>query len=71
MVEGTSTRPFTDERGVRQGDPLSPILFDLVMDVLSRMIIQEVEEKKISNYMVNGSTSISHLMYANVILLFA
>lgn len=31
-LEGATTRPFTINRGVRQGDPLSPLLFNLVLD---------------------------------------
>lgn len=31
MVEGTAAPPFKNHRGIRQGDPLSSILFDMVM----------------------------------------
>jgi hypothetical protein len=34
---------FTNHKGVRQGDPLSPILFNLVADCLSRMVRQAQE----------------------------
>lgn len=42
----------------------------MIIDVLSRFIKQEAKKKRFDSYIVNGSTSISHLMYANDILLF-
>lgn len=42
----------------------------MVMDVLSRLIEREVEAKRIHTYRVNGASSISHLIYADSVLIF-
>lgn len=49
-------------------DSLSPIIFDMVVDNLSKLIEKKVGERKIDIYKMNGATSISHLMYANDVL---
>jgi mannosylglycoprotein endo-beta-mannosidase len=44
MLNGSPGEKINYKRGLRQGDPLSPMLFILVMDVLGFMIKKAVEE---------------------------
>ncbi|XP_019442380.1 PREDICTED: uncharacterized protein LOC109347110 [Lupinus angustifolius] len=57
--------------GVRQGDPLSPQLFCLAEDVLSRGISDLVRSHKLSSISrPKGLQTPSHVLYANDILIF-
>ena len=38
LINGSPSNFFGSSRGIRQGDPLSPLLFDIVMEGLSRML---------------------------------
>ena len=53
---------FTSHKGVRQGDPLSPLLFNLVADCLTRLVRQAQE-----NNMITGLAS--HLITNGVAIL--
>jgi hypothetical protein len=68
---GTRAEYFRPQRGIRQGDPISPYLFVLCMDKLSHIILQAVEEGKWEGIKVGkNGPMISHLMFADDLLLF-
>ena len=72
LINGGKFDQFKPSRGVRQGDPLSPYLFILAQEVLSRLLNREFHLKKISGVKasLNGPASI-HVMYADDIMLFS
>ncbi|XP_019465442.1 PREDICTED: uncharacterized protein LOC109363643 [Lupinus angustifolius] len=62
---------FLMQTGVRQGDPLSPILFCLAEEVLNRGISKLVMENKFSTITgPNNLHSPSHVLFADDILIF-
>ena len=71
VVNGGKLECFKPSRGLRQGDPLSPYLFILCQEVLSRLIEHDLRLKNIAGIKssINGPT-ISHVMYADDIILF-
>jgi hypothetical protein len=69
MVNGSSNGFFSSSTGLRQGDPLSPLLFVFVMEALSRIILAAVHEGLLEGFTV-GNTTLSHLLFANDTLIF-
>lgn len=63
--------PISPRRGLRQGDPLSPYLFLICVEGLSRSITQVAEECKISGCRVHEQAPvITHLLFADDSFLF-
>ena len=49
-------------RGLRQGDPLSPFLFTIIANVLSRMLLRVEERSLLEGFSVGRNTTrVSHL----------
>ena len=69
---GELSTEFKPTRGVRQGDPLSPYIFVLCMERLSRLILNEVNVGRWEAMRLgqNGSL-LSHLFFADDLVLFA
>lgn len=72
VMNGKCGRIFKAFKGLRRGDPLSPFLFILVANVLSRLV-DRAKECDLFEGLVIGkdSISMSHLQFADVTLFFA
>jgi hypothetical protein len=74
LINDTPSGFFSSSIGVRQGDPLSPFLFVIVMEVFSMMIAAAIDHGRISSFSVGASLServnISHLLFADDTLVF-
>nr|GEU41504.1 reverse transcriptase domain, reverse transcriptase zinc-binding domain protein [Tanacetum cinerariifolium] len=70
LVNGSPTFEFSINRGLRQGDPLSPFLFILIMEGLYNALADAVTKGLISGVTLNNSNiSISHLFYADDVII--
>lgn len=70
LVNGEPTPRFTNQRGLRQGDLLSPILFNLTMENLTLLIDTQTRLHHFHTYKLGGVESISHLLCVDDILIF-
>jgi hypothetical protein len=74
LLNGTLAGFFNSLRGIRQGDHLSPLLFLLVIEVLSRLLKRTEEGGFIRGFQVGASLGdsldVSHLLYADDTILF-
>ena len=69
MVNGNSDGFFPSSRGLTQGDPLSPLLFIIIMEALSRMLERAAERGLLGKS--NGvELMISQLLFADDTLIF-
>lgn len=65
-VNGEYTDTIVSQRGLRQGDPLSPYLFILCAEGLSALLQKAENEKKIAGIKVSrGASSVKHLYFAD------
>lgn len=69
-INGSLHGYFQGKRGLRQGDPLSPYLFVLGMDVLSLILENKTSSNNFSFHWRGGKTKTSHLCFADDLLLF-
>ena len=74
LINGTPHGFFGSSRGLRQGDPLSPLLFVLVMEATGKMLDKAVHEGCLSGFnvgvFVGRSLMVSHLLFVDDTLIF-
>lgn len=71
LWNGEKTESFEPQRGLRQGDPISPYLFVLCMERLGHLIMSEVQRGSWKPVTLGkGGPSISHLFFAFDLFLF-
>ncbi|RVX11275.1 LINE-1 retrotransposable element ORF2 protein [Vitis vinifera] len=72
LVNGNAKGWVKASRGLRQGDPLSPFLFTIVADVLSRMLLKAEERNVLEGFRVGRNrTRVSHLQFADDTIFFS
>ncbi|XP_019266752.1 PREDICTED: uncharacterized protein LOC109244163 [Nicotiana attenuata] len=70
MINGQPTKPFPAKKGLRQGDPLSPYLFMLVMEYLTRLLKTVKKDPNFNYHPKCGKWIIVQLSFADDLLLF-
>lgn len=73
LVNGRPYEFFTASRGLRQGDPLSSLLFIFIMEALNGLICKTKELRLLKSVSVgkkNNSIDVSHLFLADDKLIF-
>ena len=70
IVNGQSCGYFKGTQGLRQGDPLSPYLFVLTMEVFSGLLASRYDSGYICYHPKTHDLQISHLMFADDVMIF-
>ena len=70
LVNGSPTTFFPASCGIRQGYPLSPLLFILVIEGLSLLIEDAKRNGKIKGINISSRLLLTHLLFVDDVILF-
>lgn len=71
LVNGTPSREFSPQGGLRQGDPISPLLFNLAGEVLNAMLTLAASRGIFKGILMRkGAGQITHLQFADDTVVF-
>lgn len=65
LVNGSPTKDFVVSRGLRQGDPLSPFLFLMVVEELSAMMKKASNVGDFNGFQFNNDVHLKILQFVN------
>lgn len=72
LLDGSPFGRFFPQRGLKQGDPLSPFLFTLGLEVMYRLLIKDELAGNIHGIKISQhSPLVSHLLYADDLIVFS
>lgn len=71
IVNGSPTSEAIIERGLRQGDPIYPFLFILIIEVFSKMIKKAINVGVVKGIKIDDSLCLSHSQFVDDTFLFA
>ena len=70
MTNGFHTNSFSGTRGIRQGYPLSPLLFLIIIEGLSRLIESSKECSDIVDINILTTIIITHMIFVDDVMIF-
>ena len=70
-VNGCHSNLLQAKRGLRQGDPMSPLLFVIVMEYLNRILYDMQKNPNFNHHAKCEKLSITNLAFADDLLLFS
>jgi len=62
---------FVGRRGLKQGDPLSPLLFIIAMECMSRLMQQAGDHPEFKYHPNCSKLKLTHLIFADDLILFS
>ncbi|XP_021765407.1 uncharacterized protein LOC110729923 [Chenopodium quinoa] len=71
LINGAPSKPFKSKKGLRKGDPLSPFLFAISMEYLSKCLHDLSSNPNFNFHPRCEKLKLTHLMFADDLLLFA
>ncbi|XP_020595954.1 uncharacterized protein LOC110035957 [Phalaenopsis equestris] len=71
LINGKGWGSFTASRGLKQGDPLSPTIFIIAIDYLSRILDNSLLSQNYTIYHHRSNFAVTHLIYADDVMVFS
>jgi len=66
LINGSPTSEFTPQRALRQGDPLAPFLFNIVVEGLNGLVREAMDKNLFQGFLVaRNEVKVSILQYVD------